>query len=154
MPEQNEGELALVEVRVYHRGVAYRTTLRVSDEVSDAFVRLLLNEAVERTQAMFGRASTDRWKKAEVAGLNLHSAELKAKLAEKLQDAPPLPTEKAESDLPARGGQCRAIVVERRSGHPARRRACGLQLDASGKCQGADRHVASAPVETGPDDLF
>jgi hypothetical protein len=141
MPEQNEGELALVEVRVYHRGVGYRTTLRVSDEVSDAFVRLLLNEAVERTQAMFGRASTDRWKKAEVAGLNL-------------QDAPPLPTEKAESDLPARGGQCRAIVVERRSGHPARRRACGLQLDASGKCQGADRHVASAPVETGPDDLF
>lgn len=148
MPEPSEGELALVEVRIYHRGVAYRTTLRVSDEVSDAFVRLLLNEAVERTQALFGKASDARWKEAEAAELKLRTAE------SKLQDAPPLPTEKAESDLPARGGQCRAIVVERRSGHPARRRACGLQLDASGKCQGADRHVASAPVETGPDDLF
>jgi hypothetical protein len=150
--------LASVEVRVQYRGDAFQCRLEISDSAPPALLQLLLDEAVARARTGMDeihatrlREQEDRSAKQQAAA----AARVRA-IADKLGQAEK--AEKPASDLPARGGQCRAIVVEaRKSGVPRRRRPCGLQLDANGVCQGADLHAPErlgAEVKPDPDELF
>jgi hypothetical protein len=147
--------LASVEVRVQYRGDAFQCRLEISDSAPPALLQLLLDEAVARARTGMDEIHATRLREQEdrSAKQQAAAAERVRAIADKLGRAEK--AEKPASDPPARSGKCRVIVVDRpRPGRPTRRRACGLPLDAYGRCQGADRHVASASVGVEPDELF
>jgi hypothetical protein len=148
MTASEDSQLALIEVRVYYRGVAHRTALQVTDGLPATFVHSLLTHATDEVRNAINKRQTEEWAKAEAeeAEKVRRFSELTNKLDAPLLPAP-APKTTELSDLPARGGQCRAIVV----GKSGRRRPCGVQLNPDGVCPDWEYHVQAKPEHD--DDL-
>jgi hypothetical protein len=143
--------LAEITVAVTYQGRVHRRDLQVTDSVSPAFVHSLLSEAVENVRDSLREATFQQPLPTEPTAQQVSDdavAQLK-RVADKLGQA-----EQAEqqlSDLPARGGQCGALVLDGRG----RRKPCGYQLDGVGApCPMAKHHLGATEDKPDPDELF
>lgn len=169
--EEPASGFARVEVRVHWQGKAHWCRLEVTDLAEGAVVLALLEQAHRAVRDNVAHRVQEEFKQrlqgkaaAPAAWFPTAKTQLRAvvdrlfpdeeeeatdKGGAKWKDAPPLPTD--GSPLPAQGGQCRAIVVNKTrkaSGRVvATRTSCGWQLGSDGSCPNVDQHLKTEPSE-------